>query len=427
MRGALARRSSRRTCTRSWRWAGAAAARSSSWRCTPARARSTCATATPSPTMAASRTCAACAPPAEPLPLHALLFLDQESCLWRKVGGQTQQRPQPDVALHAHAQVTAILYANPGWCPADGGKLRLWPPRTAEAAAPAGGSSVAGAPANARGAADGLNTCAAGLGDSRVGMDLDAAAGYSPRASLGHSDSAQANGEGCAPPEEHAHGHANGYANGHANGYANSHANGCDSASPAQGARARSGAAFLADANNSGSSPHAHANGHHHAENGIGNGLHRSLSSGLSNGYPGAHSELPPHALPPPGSPPQQHELMRRLGLLMHASLQCAIRQQQQHKPGEEFATRQQAAAQPNQEPVLRARRRGQGQCAAVGLGGRAGGVQRRGQRLRVLPLQRGRRVRARRRGQPLPAPARMPGALLCAHCLACVIHWKGQ
>lgn len=26
-------------------------------------------------------------------------------------------------------QVTAILYANPGWTPADGGKLRLWPPR----------------------------------------------------------------------------------------------------------------------------------------------------------------------------------------------------------------------------------------------------------------------------------------------------------
>lgn len=29
-------------------------------------------------------------------------------------------------------QVTAILYANPNWCPADGGKLRLWPPRTVE-------------------------------------------------------------------------------------------------------------------------------------------------------------------------------------------------------------------------------------------------------------------------------------------------------
>lgn len=29
-------------------------------------------------------------------------------------------------------QVTAILYANPNWCPADGGKLRLWPPRTME-------------------------------------------------------------------------------------------------------------------------------------------------------------------------------------------------------------------------------------------------------------------------------------------------------
>ena len=47
--------------------------------------------------------------------------------------------------MHMHtAQVTAILYANPGWCPADGGKLRLWPPRTLEAA-PSTATSGAGA------------------------------------------------------------------------------------------------------------------------------------------------------------------------------------------------------------------------------------------------------------------------------------------
>lgn len=32
---------------------------------------------------------------------------------------------------HATVQVTAIVYANPGWVPADGGKLRIWIPRTA--------------------------------------------------------------------------------------------------------------------------------------------------------------------------------------------------------------------------------------------------------------------------------------------------------
>ena len=46
------------------------------------------------------------------------------------------------MCLHT-AQVTAILYANPGWCPADGGKLRLWPPRTLEAA-PSTATSGAG-------------------------------------------------------------------------------------------------------------------------------------------------------------------------------------------------------------------------------------------------------------------------------------------
>ena len=38
-------------------------------------------------------------------------------------------------------QVTAILYANPGWSPSDGGKLRLWPPPMIDPAA-AGPASV---------------------------------------------------------------------------------------------------------------------------------------------------------------------------------------------------------------------------------------------------------------------------------------------
>ncbi len=46
------------------------------------------------------------------------------------------------------AQVTAILYANPTWCPADGGKLRLWPPRALEPS-PSQSSARAGAPAGA--------------------------------------------------------------------------------------------------------------------------------------------------------------------------------------------------------------------------------------------------------------------------------------
>ncbi|EIE25588.1 P-loop containing nucleoside triphosphate hydrolase protein [Coccomyxa subellipsoidea C-169] len=43
-------------------------------------------------------------------------------------------------------RVTAILYANPTWCPADGGKLRLWPPRALEPS-PSQSSARAGAPA----------------------------------------------------------------------------------------------------------------------------------------------------------------------------------------------------------------------------------------------------------------------------------------
>lgn len=49
-----------------------------------------------------------------------------------------------DFDISGNVQVTAILYANPSWCPADGGKLRLWPPRTADpalASAPAGVAS----------------------------------------------------------------------------------------------------------------------------------------------------------------------------------------------------------------------------------------------------------------------------------------------
>ena len=41
-------------------------------------------------------------------------------------------------------QVTAILYANPGWSPADGGKLRLWPPPMIDPASTAHGAPAAG-------------------------------------------------------------------------------------------------------------------------------------------------------------------------------------------------------------------------------------------------------------------------------------------
>lgn len=46
-------------------------------------------------------------------------------------------------------QVTAILYANPNWCPADGGKLRLWPPRTLAESMPPPPTTRADAPAGA--------------------------------------------------------------------------------------------------------------------------------------------------------------------------------------------------------------------------------------------------------------------------------------
>ncbi|KAK9909122.1 hypothetical protein WJX75_007516 [Coccomyxa subellipsoidea] len=61
-------------------------------------------------------------------------------------------------------RVTAILYANPNWCPADGGKLRLWPPRALEPAS--------------------------SLSSARAG----APAGLSPRASLYLSGSSRSNG-----------------------------------------------------------------------------------------------------------------------------------------------------------------------------------------------------------------------------------------
>ena len=50
---------------------------------------------------------------------------------------------------HAHSlmQVTAILYANPGWSPADGGKLRLWPPRMIDPSSTAHASPHPGHPA----------------------------------------------------------------------------------------------------------------------------------------------------------------------------------------------------------------------------------------------------------------------------------------
>ncbi|KAK9846598.1 hypothetical protein WJX81_007446 [Elliptochloris bilobata] len=41
-------------------------------------------------------------------------------------------------------RVTAILYANPSWAPAHGGKLRLWPPRTSGGSGAAAAASAAG-------------------------------------------------------------------------------------------------------------------------------------------------------------------------------------------------------------------------------------------------------------------------------------------
>lgn len=43
-------------------------------------------------------------------------------------------------------QVTAILYANPGWSPSDGGKLRLWPPPMIDQAATGPASLHSGHP-----------------------------------------------------------------------------------------------------------------------------------------------------------------------------------------------------------------------------------------------------------------------------------------
>ncbi|CAL8460864.1 g395 [Coccomyxa elongata] len=77
-------------------------------------------------------------------------------------------------------RVTAILYANPNWCPADGGKLRLWPPRTVEPMS--------------------------SMSSVRAGL----AAGSSPRASLCLSESPCSNG-GFAPNiSQNGHAHRDG-------------------------------------------------------------------------------------------------------------------------------------------------------------------------------------------------------------------------
>ena len=64
--------------------------------------------------------------------------------------GRRAQCSATDARERGHAQVTAIVYANPHWRSADRGKLRLWPPaqqltqcsggsaQTADALGPAG-------------------------------------------------------------------------------------------------------------------------------------------------------------------------------------------------------------------------------------------------------------------------------------------------
>ncbi|CAK0746634.1 hypothetical protein CVIRNUC_001707 [Coccomyxa viridis] len=53
----------------------------------------------------------------------------------------------PDDGSEGHQRrVTAILYANPGWSPSDGGKLRLWPPPMIDQAATGPASLHSGHP-----------------------------------------------------------------------------------------------------------------------------------------------------------------------------------------------------------------------------------------------------------------------------------------
>ena len=73
------------------------------------------------------------------LTTHPFMCGDHNTCrqthgfLLRAVSSRIIVEQQQLMDCMVTLQVTAILYANPNWCPADGGKLRLWPPRTVEA------------------------------------------------------------------------------------------------------------------------------------------------------------------------------------------------------------------------------------------------------------------------------------------------------